>query len=87
MTQEEVNTIFAITIMLHEEAFFAKGDAKQRKHRINREIAQEWVARQLATSLEVYTIPVGSSWGVIVDKERYTAYWNENSQLSKEETR
>ncbi len=75
MTQDEINTLFSITISIHQDKFFGKGE------RIDRNIVQEWVARQLATNLEIYTIPIGSSWGVLTTKEKYEEYWSKFSKL------
>ena len=75
MTQKEIDTIFSITITIHENKFFGEGK------RIDREIVQEWTARQLAIMHEIYTIPCGSSWGVIVSEETYNNYWKENTKL------
>ena len=75
MTQEEINILFSITITLHEHKFFGEGK------RANREMVQEWVARQIAVMHEIYTVPCGSSWGVITTKDRYDKYWEEHSKL------
>lgn len=74
MTQQEINTLYEITITLHENEWFGK----RRKPR-DREEVQEWVAKQLASSLKIYTIPCGMSWGVLVDKQRFDEYWEEHS--------
>lgn len=75
MTQNELNTIFSITISIHENKFFGNDS------RIDREIVQEWVAKQIAISLEIFTIPIGSSWGVITTEDKYKEYWSKNSKL------
>ena len=74
MTQKELDAIFGITIRLHESAFF-----KQKN--LTRDRVQEWVAQSLADSCDIYTIPVGASWGVKVTKKEYDEYWNKNGTL------
>jgi len=79
MTQQEVDTIFNITILIHESEWFLnrfgkKGLFSKIPKRRDREQVQEWVAKQLA-SIEVYTIPCGMSWGVLVTKEEFDKYW------------
>lgn len=76
MTQDEVNKIFAITISIHEDEYFGK-----KGKRLDREKAQAWVSKQLADSFGVYTVPVGSSWGSIVDKEYYDEYWEDKYHM------
>lgn len=76
MTQEEINTLFNITIVLHESKWFG-----ERKKPRDREQVQQWVAEKLASSLQIYTIPCGMSWGTLVDKDRYEEYWKENSKI------
>lgn len=63
MTQEEVNLIFNITILMHEHPWF-----KEKKR--TRDEVQNWVTEKLAEN-EIYTVPVGMSWGVLCSKERY----------------
>lgn len=77
MTQKEVDIFFALAIEIHINDWFGKREKPK-----DREIAMEWVTKQLAKNLEVYTIPVGSSWGVIVDKETYDNYWKDNSKVN-----
>ena len=86
MTQEQINYLFNITILIHENEWF--GDTKkkclfgkEKKIRRDREEVQEWVAKKLAETMEVYTIPVGMSWGSLVDKETFDKYWSENSKI------
>ena len=67
MTQKDLNTIFNITVILFEDPWFRD------KNRTRDEV-QDWVRKQLAESLEVYTVPVGMSWGVLTDKETYNKY-------------
>ena len=76
MTQEEINIIFNITILIHEDEWFGK-----RKNPRDREEVQEWVAKQLANNMNVYTIPRGMSWGGITTEEKFNEYWNENSKI------
>lgn len=70
MTQTELNTLFNITILLHEHEWFGK-----RKKPRDREEVQEWVAKQLAEAAEVYTIPCGSSWGILTTKDEFDEYY------------
>ena len=42
---------------------------------------QEWVSKKLASTMGVYTIPMGMSWGVLTDKENFNRYWNDNSKI------
>ena len=76
MTQEEINVLYSITITIHQEEWFGK-----RKKPMDRDKVQEWVAKQLAEALDIYTIPQGMSWGVLVDKKTFDEYWKENSKL------
>jgi len=73
MTQEELNILFNITIQIHEHEWFGKRNKPQ-----DREEVQKWVSKQLAETLNIYTIPIGMSWGALVGKERYDEYWAEN---------
>ena len=63
MTQEEVNLIFNITILIHEHPWFKE------KKRTRNEV-QNWVTEKLAEN-RIYTVPVGMSWGVLCNKETY----------------
>lgn len=76
MNQKELDVLFQITIAIHEHEWF--GDNTKRR---DREELQEWVARQLAGCLNLYTIPCGSSWGIETTEERYNNYWKENSKI------
>lgn len=73
MTQEEVNTLFNITILIHENEWFGKREKPR-----DREEVQKWVAEQLALSLNVYTVPSGMSWGVLTTKEHFEEYWKDH---------
>lgn len=74
MTQKEIDVLYNITIAIHEDKWFGK-----RKQLIrDREEVQKWVAKQLADALEIYTIPSGMSWGVLVSKESFNEYWKIN---------
>lgn len=75
MTQKEIDTLYQITIMIHENEWFGTN-----KPRRDREEVQAWVADQLAKSREIYTIPCGSSWGILVRKERFDEYWVEQKE-------
>ncbi len=70
MTQQEIDIIFNLTILIHEDKYFGKP-----KGRLDRNKLQAWVTKQLADSLNVYTIPCGSSWGVIATKKEYEEYY------------
>lgn len=82
MTQEEINIIYNITILIHEDEWFKCKKTKsiwnifRRQKRRDREEVQKWVARQLA-DIEIYTIPCGSSWGVTTTKEEFDNYWKD----------
>jgi len=75
MTQEEIDTLYSITIMIHENEWFGTN-----KPRRDREEVQAWVADQLAKSSAIYTIPIGSGWGTLVSKERFDSYWRERAE-------
>lgn len=86
MTQKEVDYIFSITIMIHEDKWFYENKGKrglfgELPKRRDREEVQEWVAQQLATCFGVYTVPCGMSWGVIVDKDYYDEYWSTHTHF------
>ena len=70
MTQKEVDVVFNITIMIYEHEWF-----KEKKR--TRDEVQAWVADQLAKACNIYTIPIGMSWGSIVSEERYNEYHKE----------
>jgi hypothetical protein len=76
MTQDEINMLYSITIIIHENEWFGK-----RKKPRNREEVQEWVAKQLAECQNIYTTPCGMSWGVLTTKEHFDEYWNERSKI------
>ncbi|HLO91551.1 MAG TPA: hypothetical protein VK172_10345 [Lentimicrobium sp.] len=75
MTQKDIDILFQLTITIHENEWFGK-----RMKSRSREEVQEWVAKRLAENLEVYTIPCGASWGVLVSKEDFDEYWSKNSK-------
>lgn len=78
MTQKQINYLYNITILIHEDKWF--GNNKKRR---DREEVQEWVSKQLAETMNIYTIPIGSSWGVLVDEDKFNSYWEENSKIVK----
>lgn len=78
MTQEEINVLYHITISIHEDEWFGK-----RKKQRDREEVQEWVSKQLALNLGIYTTPCGMSWGVLTTKEHFDEYWKEHSKVLK----
>jgi len=53
-----------LTILIHEHEWFGK-----RKKPRDREEVQEWVAKKLASCMDIYTTPCGMSWGVLTTKE------------------
>ena len=73
MTQSEINTLYNLTILIHEHEWFGK-----RKKPRDREEVQEWVSKQLEN---IYTIPCGMSWVVLTTKEEFDEYWNEHSKI------
>ena len=76
MTQKLIDTLFQITVAIHQDIWFGK----RRKRRDRKEV-QEWISRQLDQSLKIYTIPCGSSWGVLTSKDEFDKYWLENSKI------
>ena len=76
MTQEQINTLYNLTILIHEHEWFGK-----RKNLRDREEVQEWVAKKLASCMEIYTTPCGMIWGVLCSKEYFDEYWNEHSKI------
>ena len=76
MDQKQIDTLFNLTILIHEHEWFGK----RKKHR-DREEVQEWVAKKLASTMSIYTVPMGMSWGVLTDKENFNKYWDENSKI------
>lgn len=75
MTQKEIDVIFNITILIHEDKSFTRKSIFGRSKRADRELVQAWVAKMLAETLEIYTVPSGMSWGVLTSKERYEEYY------------
>ena len=75
MNQKELDAVFSITILIHENPWF-----RTKKRRRSREEVQAWVADQLAKAVEVYSIPVGASWGTIVSRERYDEFHNSKKE-------
>lgn len=61
--QDFINFLFNLTIVLYEHPWFKE------KNRTREEV-QNWVAEKLA-EIEIYTVPVGISWGMLVNKEFY----------------
>jgi hypothetical protein len=78
MTQEEVNTLYSLTIFIHEHKWFG-----ERKNARDREEVQEWVAKKLASCMDIYTTPCGMSWGVLTTKEEFEKYWDERSKIKE----
>jgi hypothetical protein len=61
MTQKEIDLVFEMSLNIHEHPWFKE---KTR----TREEVMDFVRAVLAQN-EIYTIPMGASWGVITDKE------------------
>jgi hypothetical protein len=92
MTQREIDVLYNLTILIHENEWF-QGDQKEsvglfksnkKVPRRDREETQEWVSKRLAGALDIYTIPVGMSWGYLTTKERFDEYWDKNSKIKDE---
>lgn len=66
INQEFINLLFNITILIYEHPWFKE------KGRTREEV-QNWVAEKLA-EWEVYTVPVGMSWGSLCSEEFYKDY-------------
>lgn len=73
MTQKEINVLYNSAIVVH--CVF-----NQPEKRRDIEEVQGWVAKSLADS-EIYTIPIGSSWGTLTTKELFDEYWKDNSKI------
>ena len=78
MTQEEINTLYNLTILIHEHEWFGKV-----KGRRDRNEVQEWVAKKLASCHGIYTVPCGASWGVLTNKDEFDEYWNTHSKINE----
>jgi hypothetical protein len=76
MTQEQIDTLFQMTIMIHENSWFGSTVGRR-----DRDEVQEFVAMHLSVCLDIHTIPCGASWGVIVDKDEFNDYWNKNGKI------
>jgi hypothetical protein len=76
MTQEQINTLYNLTILIHEHEWFGKREKPR-----DREEVQEWVSKKLASCMDIYTTPCGMSWGVLTTKEEFEKYWNEHSKI------
>lgn len=76
MTQEQIDILYSMTILIHEHEWFGK-----RKKPKNRNEVQEWVSKKLASCIGVYTTPCGMSWGVLTTKEDFEEYWNEHGKI------
>lgn len=76
MTQEEVDTLFSIAITIHRDEWFGERDKITTK---STDKVAKWVARQLAESQNIYTIPVGASWGVLTTEKKFNEYWEKNN--------
>ena len=63
MDQRDVDFLFNVTIIIHEDEWFGK-----RKNKRDRNEVQNWVAEKLKEH-GVDTEPIGMSWGVIVSPE------------------
>lgn len=76
MTQEQINFLYKLTISIHEHEWFGKRDKPR-----DREEVQEWVSKQLALGMGIYTTPCGMSWGVLTTKEKFDEYWDERNKF------
>lgn len=65
MTQKEIDLVFSLTLAIHEDKWFGRRKNVKDRHKV-----QQWVANELAAQ-GIYTTPVGSSWGVVITKEKY----------------
>ena len=72
--QEIIDVIFSITLSIHENKWFKE---KER----TRDEVQEWVAKKLASCMDIYTTPCGMSWGILTTKEKFDEYWNEHGKI------
>jgi hypothetical protein len=77
MLQSEVDILFSISLVIHEESWFGK-----RTEPRDREEVQEWIAKQLAL-MKIYTAPCGASWGVLCSEEQYKEYYTKNGKLNE----
>ena len=77
MKQEQIDTLYQLTILIHEHEWFG-----QRNNKRDRDEVQEWVAKKLASCMDIYTTPCGMSWGVLTTKEEFDKYWNEHSKIN-----
>ena len=77
MTNNELDAIYQIAFMIHGNEWFGK-----RENPRDIKEVQEWVAKQLAGSLNVYIVPCGAAFGVLTTKDDFDKYWNENGKLT-----
>lgn len=78
MTQGEVDLVYRITIIMYEHPWFKE------KSRTRDEV-QNWVREQLSQH-NIFTVPVGMSWGVLTDENYYIeTIFNNYVQRSKRE--
>lgn len=80
MTQKEIDFLYNITLLIHEDDWFGK---RKKGTKRDREEVQAWVAKMLA-QMGIYTIPIGMSWGVLVEKHAFDEYWNKNLKTKDE---
>ncbi len=67
MTQKEVDVVFEITSTIFQRPWFKE------KVRTLEEV--QWFTRNvLAQEAQIYTLPMGSSWAVIVDKKSFEEF-------------
>jgi hypothetical protein len=62
MTQEEVDSVFAITAAIFNNDWF-----KEKKRTLPE--VQAWVAEKLESLHDIHTEPMGCSWGMITSKK------------------
>jgi len=46
--------------------------------KVDNDDAAKWISKQLAEALNIYTIPMGSNYGFICNKETYTKYYGDS---------
>ncbi len=73
MTQKELNLVYNITVVLATDPWFKNK---------SRDEVQEWVRDSLAKA-GIYSISLGSSWGVLCDEQTYNDYQNDNKQCNE----
>lgn len=74
--QKVADFMFSIGMMIHTEDWF--------KDKSREEIAA-WIAtKALADGLEIYTMPIGMSWGNLSSKENFEVYYKKFYNMKDE---